>query len=258
MYNARKFADKIKAGQKCFGLCMTSTDPTLTEALAFNSDFVFVDAEHGPFGLETLQLHTMAVRETDAAMLIRVAWNDPVRMKPILDLGADGIIVPMIRSAEEVKQAVAACRYPPVGIRGFGPRRASLYGAYKGGDFPNQANDWVLVIPQIEHVDAVEAIDEILEVEGVETLLFGPNDLSGSMGLLGQPEHPDVVAKIEYVIERVHKAGKTIGIATGDDSPEYTQRWADRGISWFSQGTEFTQMLRTTRAIRSKIEEING
>ena len=258
MYNALKFLDKLKSGHKCIGVCMTSTDATLTEAYAEVSDFIFVDAEHSPLSLETLQLHAMAVRAGDAAMLIRVAWNDPVRVKPLLDLGADGIIFPMIRSAEDVRRAVAACRYPPAGVRGFGPRRAVRFGANAGDSFPEQADASVLVIPQIEHIDAVEAIDAILDVDGVETLLFGPNDLAGSMGLLGQPDHPDVVDKLLTVIGRVHAAGKTMGIASGDDGPDYARRWLGHGIDWLAQGTEFTQMLRTARALRDVVDRANA
>ena len=258
MYNAPKFLAKLKSGHKCIGVCMTSTDPTLSEAYAEVSDFVFVDAEHAPLSSETLQLHAMAVRAGDAAMLIRVAWNDPVRVKPLLDLGADGIIFPMIRSAEDVRRAVAACRYPPAGNRGFGPRRAIRFGAYAGDSYPEEADASVLVIPQIEHIDAVEALDGILEVDGVDTLLFGPNDLAASMGLVGQPDHPDVVNKLLKVIGKVHAAGKTIGIASGDDSPDYTRCWLDRGIDWLSQGTEFTQMLRTARALRDAVDQADA
>ena len=115
-----------------------------------------------------------------------------MQIKPVLDVGAAGVIVPLIRSAEDVRRAVAACLYPPQGIRGFGPRRPSNYGRLGGPEFCRAANEDVIVIVQIEHVDAVNDIDAILAVPGLTSVVIGPNDLAGSLGRMGEPEHPEV------------------------------------------------------------------
>src|SRR5439155_26617319 len=125
--------------------------------------------------------------------LVRVQWNDPVLIKPVLDIGAAGVIVPSVSTADEARRAVAACRYPPDGIRGFGPRRPSNYGRLGGPEFCKAANEAVIVIIQIEHIHGVNNLDEILAVPGLTGILVGSNDLSGSMGHMGEPRHPDVL-----------------------------------------------------------------
>src|SRR5713226_4003575 len=167
MENANKFRDKIDRGQVCIGTIITCTDPAITEALCSVSDFVWIDTEHNALSLETVQAHLMATKGTDTACLVRVPWNDPVLIKPVLDIGADGVIVPLVRTADDVRRAVAACRYPPLGIRGYGPRRPSDYGRHGGPEFCKAANEAIIVIVQIEHIDAVNNIDEILAVPGL-------------------------------------------------------------------------------------------
>lgn len=132
MENASKFRDKLRRGQLCLGSFITCTDPTITEALCSVSDFVWIDMEHNALSLEAVQAHLMATKGSDTTGLVRVPWNDPVLIKPVLDIGADGVVVPLVRTADDVRRAVAACRYPPEGIRGFGPRRASGYGRLGG------------------------------------------------------------------------------------------------------------------------------
>ena len=125
----------MRRGEVCLGTAISFSDPTVTEALCNVLDFVWIDTEHNPLSLEDVQGHIMATKGTDVLPLVRVPWNDPVLIKPILDIGAAGVIVPMIRTADDVRLAVAACRYPPEGIRGFGPRRPSNYARLGGPEF---------------------------------------------------------------------------------------------------------------------------
>lgn len=133
--DAIRFRERLQRGRVCLGTIISSNDPTLTEALCHDLDFVWIDAEHSPMTLETVQSHVMAVKEADAAPIVRVAGNDPVLIKPMLDLGAEGIIVPLVHTAEDARRAVEACKYPPEGIRGYGPRRPSQYGRLGGAEF---------------------------------------------------------------------------------------------------------------------------
>src|SRR5262245_39526938 len=119
MENAVKFREKLGRGDVALGTCVSFTDPTVTEALSAILDFVWIDMEHSVLSLEAVQGHVMATMGSDTTALVRVPWNDPVLIKPVLDLGADGIIVPNVRSVEEARRAIAACLYPPEGIRGF-------------------------------------------------------------------------------------------------------------------------------------------
>src|SRR6266851_735325 len=162
MENAIKFRDKIGRGEVCIGTFITCTDPAITEALCSVSDFVWIDTEHNALSLETVQAHLMATKGSDTASLVRVPWNDPVLIKPVLDIGAAGVIVPLVKTADDVRLAVSACRYPPQGVRGYGPRRPSHFGTRGGAEYCKLANETIITIVQIEQVEAINNIAEIL------------------------------------------------------------------------------------------------
>lgn len=248
------FLDKLQAGELVLGTGITFTDPTATEMLASMFDFVWIDMEHNALTLETVQLHLMATRGSSATPLVRVPWNDPVLIKPVLDIGTAGVIVPFVNSGEEARRAVAACKYPPEGIRGFGPRRPAEYGRLGGPEFCKAANDTIITIVQIEHVDAVRNLDAILDVEGLTAIVIGSNDLSGSMGLMGQPRHPDVLRVVESIIEKARKAGKYPGIAIGNNADMLVD-WAEKGAQWLMMGNDYTLMLHAADEIAGDIRE---
>jgi 2-keto-3-deoxy-L-rhamnonate aldolase RhmA len=250
------FRDKLQRGP-CLGTCITFTDPTVTEALCGVLDFVWIDMEHNPLSLKDVQGHILATKGSETLPLVRVAWNDPVLIKPVLDIGAAGIIVPLVRIAEETKRAVAACKYPPEGIRGYGPRRPSNYGRLGGPDFCKTANAAIAVIIQVEHIDGVRNIDEILAVPGVTSVVLGPNDLSGSMGLMGQSRHPDVLKAIETVIAAGRRAGIPVGVGVGDD-PEILTEWLDKGVRWLAMGADFTLLVRVASQVAGRVRNHIG
>jgi 2-keto-3-deoxy-L-rhamnonate aldolase RhmA len=179
-------------------------------------------------------------------------------IKPILDAGADGIIVPQIRSAQEVRQVVRDCRYPPLGQRGYGPRVPSRYGRDGGSDYVERANALLFVSVQIETREALEALDEILAIPGLDSVVLGPWDLSGALGRLGDVEHPEVVAALELVIEKARRAGKWVGSGMGVD-PDYATTLARRGVQWLQVGGDFGYMVtmldQTTRTLRARLAE---
>lgn len=248
MENADSFRSKLRAGQVCVGTCITFTDPTITEALAGVLDFVWIDMEHNALSLEAVQGHVMATKASDTTPLVRVPWNDPVLIKPVLDIGAAGVIVPLVRTADDVRRAVAACRYPPEGVRGFGPRRASGYGRLGGPEFCRAANAAVITIVQIEQAEAVSNIDEILAVPGLTGIVFGPNDLAGSLGRMGQPGHPDVLRAIETVIAKARQTEVFVGMSVGEDPSKLVQ-WVDQGAQWLAVGADFTLLVRTAEQV---------
>ena len=254
MENANRFREKMRAGEVCVGTGVTFVDPTVTEALCGVFDFVWIDMEHNALSLETIQGHVMAVKGTQTAALVRVADNDPILIKPVLDIGAAGVIVPMIRTAEDARLAVAACRYPPLGMRGFGPRRASQYGRIDDRTFCDLANETVVVVIQIETIDAVRNLDEILAVPGLTAIAVGPADLSASLGYTGQQNHPEVVRTIEAVIRRVRETGIFAGIACGHD-PGASIRWIERGVQWVCMGHDTSLMLRAADEVAGCVRE---
>ena len=239
------FIRKLAAGEACLGVTISFTDPTVTEAVSGSVDFVWIDMEHNALSLETVQGHVIATKGSDATPIVRVAWNDPVLIKPVLDLGAAGVIVPMVRTAEEARGAVAACRYPPEGVRGFGPRRPSNYGRLGGPEFCQAANRSVIPIIQIEHIDAIAAIDEIAAVPGIASLVVGPNDLAGSMGHMGHPDHPEVMAAAERVIAAAQRANIFVGFAFVG-TPAEMAAWIRMGMQWVVIGTDWGLLLQAT------------
>jgi len=204
---SRDLKQRMRAGQTVIGGWLTLPDLSVAEILSgVGFDFMMIDAEHGAFDLGTLQLAFAGCRGTATVPIVRVPWNDAVRIKQVLDIGAEGIMLPQIGTPAEARAAVAACKYPPHGARGFGPRRASDWGR-NTDDYVTRANDDILIIPQIESVTAAHDIDAILDVGGIDAICLGPNDLSGSVGLLRQLNHPTVTGAIEHVLTRCHARG---------------------------------------------------
>jgi len=240
---------RLARGETTFGAWLSTPDPNVAEIMAGTGyDWVLIDTEHGPFDIEGLQVVLMAFKASQSVPIVRVAWNDPVRIKQVLDLGADGILVPMVNSPAEARAAVAACKYPPEGVRGFGPRRAADYGRDTDG-YTAQANASLITILQIEHVDAVASMDAILDVPGIDVVCIGPTDLSGSAGVLRQFGHPIVQTALETIVARSRARGLPVCMGVVFD-PDEMARWAAKGATFVLTGDD-TTLLRTaaTRAL---------
>lgn len=244
MESARRFIEAMRRGGVSLGTTVSFSDPTVSEALgSAGLDFLWIDMEHAPLTIEAVQAHVMAAQLVGASSLVRVAWNDAVLIKQVLDVGASGVIVPMVRTAADAQQAVAACRYPPEGIRGYGPRRPGNYGRLDGPSLPGQANANVVVIIQIEHIDAVRNLDDILAVPGIDAILIGANDLSGSLGLTAQARRPEVVAAMGTVIEKARARGIFSGLPVDDDLRTALD-WIDKGVRWLALGSDAHFLVR--------------
>jgi len=252
--NAIKFREKLQRGIVCVGSAVTFSDSAVTEALASILDFVWIDSEHGPLSIESVQGHVMAIKGSDAAALVRVPWNDPVLIKPALDVGAAGVIAPMVCTADDARRLVAACLYPPEGIRGYGPRRPSNYGQVDSRTLCKPANAAIMPIAQIEHINAVNNIEEILAVPGIAAILIGPFDLAGSMGHSGDPTHPEVQRAIDTVIAAARKEKIFVGMGVTDD-PRSSESLIRKGVSWICIAPDFMLLLKAAKefvaAIRS-------
>lgn len=204
---------RLGAGEVTFGAWLTVASGPVAEIMAWAGfDWVLIDMEHGPFSLEGLQSALIAFNGAPTVPIVRIPWNDPVHIKQVLDIGADGLVIPMINTVAEARAAISACKYPPEGTRGFGPRRAAAYGRLTE-EYVAGANAGVVVVLQVEHVDAVANLDGILSVPGIDVVCLGPADLSGSAGLLRQFEHPSVLAAIEETIAKC--SARRIPVAMG-------------------------------------------
>lgn len=178
------------------------------EILAYTgADCIMIDAEHGSMDLETAGRMVSILRGTQTVPLLRVAWNEMTQIKRGLDTGAAGIMIPMVNTKEHAEQAIQLCKYPPIGVRGGGSSRAVLFGAgaEEFTDYYSKANDEILIIVQIEHYTAVKNVEEILSVPGIDIAFVGPFDLSMSIGLPGQMNHPEVQKSCIKVVEACRK-----------------------------------------------------
>jgi 2-dehydro-3-deoxyglucarate aldolase/4-hydroxy-2-oxoheptanedioate aldolase len=239
-----RMREKLRAGKTVLGAGITLTDPTVTEAIAPSVDFVWIDLEHNPITAEAMVGHLIAARAGGCASIVRIPTNDVAWVKRVLDSGAEGIILPRSYSAQEVRDFVSACRYPPMGTRGFGPRRPMQYGRLEQQAYLQQANKDVFVVVQVETIELVNELDEVLKIEGLDSLVLGPQDLSGSMGRLGQTTHPEVVQTMKTVATKARAAGKFIGSGLGAN-PEFAKLLIDCGVQWLQAGNDFEYMIRS-------------
>ena len=183
------------------------------------------------------------------AGFVRVRANDPMLIKPYLDLAPDAVIVPMVNTPEAAEAAVAACRYPKTGIRGCGVRRATRYGADDFPGYVRRSETEPMVIIQIEHIDAVRNLDRILDVKGIGSICVGPCDLSGSMGILNQMDNPELNKVLDEICRKVKARGIMLGTAAGD-----FPRWKARGVDYFAGIGDWGAMAAGFRAFRKECE----
>ncbi len=234
-----KLHDKLRNNEIALGTHISLNDSLITELIGnVGFDYLWIDTEHSSIGLDCLQKHLIAARASGASAIVRVPCIDPIRVKPILEMGPDGIVFPQVNTYEQAKLAIASCMYPPKGIRGFGPRRAVQFGRISLQDYVSTIDDALLKILQIEHIDAVNDLENIVTIEGIGALVIGPCDLAASMGHLGDTEHPDVTSAIRKTIVTAKDAGIPIGVSIGVCSPEVLHFWIEQGMSMISLATD--------------------
>lgn len=247
--NIERIRDRLTNGEVSIGAGVTFADPAVSELYAeAGYDFSWIDTEHTSLGLSDVQAHLMAHRGTDLAPFVRVRQNDVNVIKPVLDTGPAGIIIPQVNSAEAAAAAVQACRYPPEGVRGFGPHRRQRYGAVSTPDYLEETANEPMIVIQIEHVDAIDQLDEMLEIPGIDVYCLGPADLSGSLGKLGQSDDPEVVATIETISRKVVESGRVLGTSIGYSAAAYA-RWMELGVKWINLDVDWSQLFRDSRVV---------
>jgi 2-dehydro-3-deoxyglucarate aldolase/4-hydroxy-2-oxoheptanedioate aldolase len=234
---------KLRAGEIVLGAGVTLSDPTVTEALARVVDFLWIDMEHNAITTESMLGHLIAARAGGAASIVRIPDNGVGWIKRVLDSGAEGIILPRSYSVQEAADFVSACRYPPLGTRGFGPRRPMEYGRIEQQEYLRQANRDVFVAVQVETVALLSELDQVLKLEGLDSLVLGPQDLSGSMGRLGETTHPEVIGAMKTVASKAKAAGKFVGTGLGAN-PEFARELIDCGVQWMQAGNDFEYMIK--------------
>ena len=235
---------QLARGEPSFGSWIMIGNLAVAEILAgVGFDWIAVDMEHTAIDYRILQELLCGIERCGAAGFVRIEDNNPVAVKRVLDCGARGIIVPQVNSREQAERAVAAAKYPPAGMRGVALGRASEYGA-SFQEYFESFNDQVVVMAQIEHVRAVENIEAIVSVEGLDGVFLGPYDLSCSMGVPAQLDHPRMAAARDAVKKAVQKGGKALGIHETRPEAGAVQRLLEEGFRFIGCSLD-TVFLRT-------------
>ena len=238
-----KLRGKLKAGEVVYGLWVTLESPSITEmAVALGLDWVVIDAEHGHLDWGDIVGHIRATVRSNTVVLVRVSDLDIGLIKRSLDIGADGVVVPWVESAEQLREAVSFAHYPPAGLRGIGAERATCWGRCFTSSV-EEANENVLVIPIVETVQGGRNIEQICQVPGVEIIWLGPADYSSTAGYPGQWEGPGVAQELLAIKETIRAHQKHCGlIATSDENLEMRR---EQGFTAIGVGIDAGLLLRS-------------
>jgi 2-keto-3-deoxy-L-rhamnonate aldolase RhmA len=239
-----RLKEKLARGETALGMWITLESPSITEiAVMLGFDWVVIDTEHGHLDFKEVVEHLRVTRNTATTPLVRVQEIEQGLIKRVLDLGAQGIIVPQVSTAGEVEQAVRFAKYPPWGVRGVGGERATSWGLGLRSQ-TKPANDETMVLPLMETVAAGEAIDSILDVRGVDAIFFGPADYSASAGYLGEWEGPGVAARLLALKDQIRARGVACGIMATDVENALLRR--SQGFQMIGVGSDTGLLIRSS------------
>ncbi|EFE97745.1 4-hydroxy-2-oxoheptanedioate aldolase [Serratia odorifera] len=253
--NAFKLAMQQKRPQigLWLGLCSSYSAELLAGA---GFDWLLIDGEHAPNNVQTVLGQLQAVAPYPVQPVVRPPWNDPVVIKQLLDIGAQTLLIPMIQNAKQARDAVRATRYPPQGIRGVGSALARASRWNRVENYLQAADAQMCVLVQIETREAVNNLDEILQVDGVDGVFIGPADLSADMGFAGNPQHPQVQRTIDDAIARICAAGKAPGILMAQ--PDLAQHYLESGALFVAVGVDTTLLARAAEALAERFKPGNS
>jgi 2-dehydro-3-deoxyglucarate aldolase len=239
---------RIARGEPVLGSWITLAHPAIAEIMArAGFDWLAVDLEHSVITIREAEELIRVAELCGAAPLVRLSWNDPVQIKRVMDAGAHGVIVPMVNTAEQARAAVAAVRYPARGSRGVGLARAQGYGT-RFAAYKDWLEDNATVIVQVEHIEAVRNLEEILAVDGVDGFIVGPYDLSGSLGLPGAFDHPDMLAAMARIREVAAAVGARSGIHVIEPNPEELAMRLGQGYTFVAYSLDVRMLDVSSRA----------
>ena len=249
---ANSIREKLAAGKAIVGTMAGLDLPAANKAVAESGfDFVLIDTQHSAIDPTMLSRMVRAMGHKD--VIVRVLFNEPWLINQALDIGADGVIVPLTESAADVERAIEAAKYPPRGNRSWGSSlRADKYGGSPG--YSRVANDETLVWPQIESVKAVERLDEILTVEGIDGIMVGPGDLGLTMGILPSEWNDEHDAMIRHILDKCNEHGVPWGMFTS--TYEIAERWLERGGLIATVGADLGFLMSGLAAMDSQVRDL--
>jgi len=250
------FKHALAEGRQQIGLwCTLSHHMAVEVAAGAGFDWLLIDTEHSPNDLESLVPQLQAAAAYPGTAVVRVPWNDTVNIKRVLDIGAQGLLLPYVQNPEEARAAVAATRYPPAGVRGVaGTTRATRFGRIK--DYATRAHEEICLLLQVETEEALTHIEEIAAIDGVDGIFIGPADLHASMGYTGETGNPKVVPRIEDALRRIRKTGKAPGILTGDEA--LARRYIAAGSLFTAVGVDTMLLTREVDRLAARFQDVRA
>jgi len=246
------FKRALKAGKAQIGLWSSLSSNYSVEVIAgAGFDWILLDSEHSPADLENLLAQLQAAAPYPTHPAVRVPWNDMVTIKRVLDIGARTLLVPYVCTAAEARSAVAYTRYPPAGMRGVaGTTRATRFGRIR--DYARRAHEEICLLVQVETQAALDNIEAIAAVEGIDGIFIGPADLHASLGHTGEVANPQVKPLIDDAIRRIRKCGKAPGILTPNEAD--ARRWLECGALFVAVGADVGILARGAEALAAKFK----
>ncbi len=243
-----QFKRALKAGKPQYGFWLGMCNPLSAELCAYTGyDWLLIDGEHAPNDLQSTLAQLQAISGSPAEAIVRLVDDTPSRIKQYLDIGVQSLLVPMIETGTQAQRLAQSVQYPPAGMRGVGTALARAARWNQVESYFTEVDKELCLIAQIESVKAIENLDDILNVERIDAYFIGPADLAGSMGYLGQPGHPQVVAAIEDVIKKIITAGKPVGtLATTADT---AQHYTAMGVQFIALGVDTLALTRAAKSI---------
>ena len=246
------FKRALKAGKPQIGLWSTLSSSYTVEVVAgAGFDWLLLDTEHSPVDIENLLTQLQAAAPYASHPIVRIPWNDMVTVKRVLDIGAQSLLVPYVQNVEEARNAVAHTRYPPAGVRGVaGTTRATRFGRVK--EYAKRAHEEICVLVQVETQSALQNIEAICAIDGVDGVFIGPADLHASLGHAGETANPKVKPMIDEAIRRIRKAGKAPGILTPNEAD--ARHWLECGALFVAVGSDAGLLARGADALAAKFK----
>lgn len=246
------FTHGLAAGEKQIGLWISLCSNFVAEVTAHAGyDWALIDMEHSPNDYFSVLGQMQAFAASNTTAIVRVEWNDTVAVKRLLDLGAPGILFPMIQSVKEAEQAVAATRYPPNGVRGVsGATRATKFGRIT--DYVARVEDETTILLQLETRHAVEQAEAIADVSGVHGIFFGPGDIAADIGKVGKPMDPEVWALIKPAAQKLIAKGVSVGTLVLD--PEFATELLNEGFSFLACGTDASLLAKASDGLLAQVK----
>jgi 4-hydroxy-2-oxoheptanedioate aldolase len=247
------FKRALAAGKPQIGLWSSLSSNYTVEVIAgAGFDWILLDSEHSPADIENLLTQLQAAAPYPTHAVVRVPWNDMVTIKRTLDIGAQSLLVPYVSTKEEAKNAVSFTRYPPAGVRGVaGTTRATRFGRVP--EYARRAHEEICVLVQVETQPALDNIEAICAIEGVDGVFIGPADLHASMGHAGEVANPKVKPLIDDAIRRIRKAGKAPGILTPNEAD--ARHWLECGALFVAVGSDVGILARGADALAAKFKK---